>query len=262
MPNLAANLTMMFCEHEPLDRFDAARRAGFKGAEYLRPYSDKAEDVVAALRDSGLAMTLMNFPSGDDKASERGLTSLPGREADFDARLDTVLTYAQALECPRIHLTAGAPPEDADPAACRAVYIRNIQTAARHFAPYGITVLVEPINLRNSPGFYLNRQDRAIEILDAVGEANAALQMDIYNCQIVEGDVAMKIRQNIARIAYFQIAGVPERFEPDTGEVNYPYLFDLIDELGFDGWIGCEYCPKGDTVAGLGWAAPYGVVPA
>lgn len=261
MPNLAANLSMMFHEHEPLDRFDAARRAGFKGVEYLRPYSDPADAVASALRDSGLTMTLINFPSGADKASERGLTALPGREADFDARLDTVLDYARALDCTRVHLTAGIPPQDADPAACRAVYIRNIQTAARHFAPHGITVLVEPINQRDSPGYYINRQDHAIEILDAVGEPNARLQMDIYHCQIVEGDVAAKIRQNIDRISHFQIAGVPERFEPDTGEINYPYLFDLIDSLGFQGWIGCEYRPRGDTAAGLGWAAPYGIVP-
>ena len=261
MPNLAANLSMMFHEHEPLDRFDAARRAGFKGVEYLRPYSDPAETVAAALRDSGLTMALINFPSGEDKASERGLTALPGREADFDARLDTVLHYAQALDCTQVHLTAGVPSPDADPAACRAVYIRNIQTAAHHFAPHGITVLVEPINRRDSPGYYINRQDHAIEILDAVGAPNARLQMDIYHCQIVEGDVAEKICQNIARIAHFQIAGVPERFEPDTGEVNYPYLFDLIDGLGFTGWIGCEYRPKGDTAAGLGWAARYGVTP-
>lgn len=261
MPNLAANISMMFNEHSALDRFDAARRAGFKAVEYLRPYGDPAEDVAAALRDSGVEMVLMNMPAGADKASERGLTSLPGREAEFDATLEGILHYATALECKQLHLTAGTPAPDADPAACHAVYIRNIKSAARYFAPHGITVLIEPINGRDSPGFYLNRQDHAVEILGAVNEPNAALQMDIYHCQIVEGDVATKIRQNIGLIRHFQIAGVPERFEPDTGEVNYPYLFDLIDSLGFKGWIGCEYRPKGDTAAGLGWAAPYGVTP-
>ena len=206
-----------------------------------------------------LQNVLFNLPPGNWETGDRGLAAIPGREDEFDGLIGKALEYAKVIGCPRLHVMSGIPPADADKAACQSTYIRNIRKAAELSAPHGITVLLEPINPRDIPGFYLNRQDDAIATLDAVGATNAALQMDLYHCQIVEGDVAMKIRANIDRIAHFQIAGVPERHEPDIGEVNYPYLFDVIDALGFEGWIGCEYRPKGETRAGLGWAAAYGI---
>jgi len=259
MPKLAANISLMFTEVPFMERFAAVARAGFKAVEYLFPYDYRASDIAHALHDAGLENALFNLPPGDWENGERGLAAIPGREAAFEALVDQALDYARIFGCKRLHVMAGIKPKDAPMAACRATYIRNIKHAAKQFAPHGITVLLEPINSRDIPGFYLNRQDDAIAVLKAVGAVNAALQMDLYHCQIVEGDVAMKIRANIAHIAHFQIAGVPDRHEPDIGEVNYPYLFDVIDSLDYTGWVGCEYRPKGATLDGLGWAAPYGI---
>jgi hydroxypyruvate isomerase len=259
MPNLAANISMMFTEMPFMDRFSAAAQAGFKAVEYLFPYAHSASDIASALRDAGLENALFNLPPGNWENGERGLAAIPGREAAFDDLVDQALDYAQIIGCNNLHVMAGIKPNDATAAACRATYIRNIKHAAARFAPYGITALLEPINRRDIPGFYLNRQDDAVAVLNDVGAQNAALQMDIYHCQIVEGDVATKIRANIGHIAHFQIAGVPDRHEPDIGEVNYPYLFDVIDGLGYTGWIGCEYRPRGATLDGLKWAAPYGI---
>lgn len=259
MPKLAANLSMMFTEVPFLERFARASEAGFKGVEYLFPYDHPAETVAAALRDNGLENALFNLPPGNWETGDRGLAAIPGREKDFEGLIDKALEYATVIGCPCLHAMAGIPADDANPYACQQTYVHNISVAAERCAPHGIKVLLEPINPRDIPGFYLNRQDAAIATLDSVGAGNAALQMDLYHCQIVEGDVAVKIRANIDRIAHFQIAGVPDRHEPDIGEVNYPYLFDVIDELGYDGWIGCEYRPKGETRDGLGWAKPYGI---
>ncbi|MEX2614759.1 MAG: 2-oxo-tetronate isomerase [Alphaproteobacteria bacterium] len=259
MPNLAANISMMFTEVPFMDRFAAAAAAGFRAVEYLFPYDHPAEDIAAALKESGLVNALFNLPPGDWTRGDRGLAALPGREADFDGLIEQALDYARIIGCDRLHVMAGIPPEDADRAECDAVYIRNIRHAAARLAPHGITALIEPINQRDIPGFHLNRQDQALAVLAAIGAENAKVQMDLYHCQIVEGDVAMKIRANFGHVGHFQIAGVPERHEPDIGEVNYPYLFDVIDELGYTGWIGCEYRPRGETRAGLGWAAPYGI---
>ena len=259
MPKFAANLTMLFNEMPFLERFSRAAACGFKAAECLFPYEHAPEEVAAAREAAGLEIALFNVPPGDWDAGERGLAALPGREAEFADGLDKALTYARALKATRVHVMAGIPPEGADPAACRETYIANLRRAATLFAPHGISVLIEPINTRDIPGFYLNTQAQAIEILDAVGAENAALQMDFYHCQIVEGDLAVKLRTNIARIGHMQIAGVPERHEPDVGEIHYPYLFALIDSLGYEGWIGCEYRPPAATEAGLGWAAAYGI---
>ncbi len=261
MPNLAANISMMFTELPFMERFDAAARAGFKAVEYLFPYEHPAADIAAALRGANLETALFNLPPGNQENGERGLAAVPGREADFESLVDRALDYARIIGCKRLHVMAGTEPKEADAGECRATYIGNIKHAAEHFAPHGITALLEPINSRDIPGFHLNRQDDAMAVLEAVGAANAAPQMDLYHCQIVEGDVAMKIRTNIGRIGHFQIVGVPDRHEPDSGEVNYSYLFDIIDGLGYRGWIGCEYRPKGTTLDGLGWAAPYGISP-
>ena len=259
MPKFAANLSMLFTEVPFLDRFARAAEAGFTGVEFLFPYEHEPEETAARLRDNGLEIALFNLPPGDWEAGERGLASLPGREADFARAVETALPYALALGAPRMHAMAGIPPQDADPAACWDTYIANLRSAAEAFAPHGIDVVIEPINTRDIPGYFLNRQGFAEAAIEAAGAPNLGLQMDLYHCQIVEGDLATCIRRYFPLIRHIQIAGVPERHEPDVGEVNYPYLFDLLDELGYAGWIGCEYRPAGDTPAGLAWARDYGI---
>jgi hydroxypyruvate isomerase len=259
MPRLAANLSMMFNEIPFLERFAAAAQAGFKGVEFLFPYDYAPEDLAGALQDNGLEQALFNLPPGDWEGGERGLAALPGREAEFQAGLERALPYAQALGCRRVHMMAGIPPEGTSRLACRDAYVANLRAAAAFFAPHGVSVLAEPINARDIPGYFLNYQGQAVALLEAAGAANTGLQMDFYHCQIVDGDLASHLRANFAHIRHIQIAGVPERHEPDRGEVDYPYLLDLMDALGYDGWVGCEYRPAGDTLAGLGWARAHGI---
>ncbi|RKJ99546.1 2-oxo-tetronate isomerase [Alicycliphilus denitrificans] len=265
MPRFAANLSMLYNEHAFLDRFAAAAADGFKGVEYLFPYEFPAAEIARRLKDNGLAQVLFNAPPGDWAAGERGLACLPGREAEFRDGFARALDYAAALDCPRIHVMAGLVPAGQTREALRPTYIGNLRWAAEQAAKAGRNVLIEPINTRNIPGFFLNRQDDAHAIVQAVGAPNLQVQFDLYHCQIVEGDVAMKIRQYLptGRVGHFQIAGVPERHEPDIGELNHPYLFSVIDEVaaqcGWQGWVGCEYLPArgavpGGTTAGLGWA--------
>ncbi len=262
MPKLAANLSMLFTEVPFLERFAAAARAGFKGVVFLFPYDHAPADLAAALRDNGLEQVLFNLPPGDWEAGERGLAALPGRGAEFRAGLEHALPYAQALNCRQVHMMAGIPLEGADRLAGQDAYVANLRAAAAFFAPHGVSVLLEPINSRDIPGYFLNHQGQAVALLETVAAANTGLQMDFYHCQIVDGDLATRLRANFRHIRHVQIAGVPERHEPDRGEVNYPYLFDLLDEIGYDGWIGCEYRPAGDTLAGLGWARSYGIATA
>jgi hydroxypyruvate isomerase len=274
MPKFAANLSMMYPELPFLDRFDAAAKDGFKAVEFLFPYAFGKQELVARLKANGLQQVLFNAPPGGtdaasiaqawDKAGDKGTAAVPGREAEFRAGVLLALDYAEALDCPRIHLMAGlvAPGLARDEA--QTVYVANLRWAAAEAAKRGRDVLIEPINTRDVPRFFLNRQDHAHAVVAEVGAPNLKVQMDLYHCQIVEGDVAMKIRHYLptGAVGHFQIAGVPERHEPDIGEVNYPYLFGVIDEVagqcGWDGWIGCEYKPKkggqpGGTSAGLGW---------
>jgi hydroxypyruvate isomerase len=255
MPRFAANLSMMYTEHAFLDRFEAAARDGFKAVEYLFPYEFPAAELAAQLRVHDLRQVLFNAPPGDWKAGERGLACLPGREEEFRTGVLQSLKYAEALRCPRIHLMAGLAPAGVERADLRKTYVANLDWAARQAALHDVEVLIEPINPRDIPGFFLNRQDDAHAVLAEVGAKNLKVQMDLYHCQIVEGDLGMKLRQYLptGRVGHIQIAGVPQRHEPDVGEVNFPYLFEVIDELGFDGWIGCEYRPRAGTSAGLGW---------
>jgi hydroxypyruvate isomerase len=254
MPRFAANLTMMYNEHAFLDRFAAAAKDGFRGVEVLLPYDHPVADIHARLEDNGLTLALFNAAPGDYAGGERGLASIPGREDEFRRSIDLALGYARVLGNRCLHVMAGLMPAGADRAKHRAVYLQNLAHAARQAASLGVTVVIEPINTRDIPGFFLNRQDEAHAICREVGAANLKVQMDLYHCQIVEGDLATKLRANIAGVAHMQIAGVPERHEPDSGEVNYPYLFALMDELGYAGWVGCEYRPRAGTSAGLGWA--------
>ena len=257
MPRLAANLTMMYNEHPFLDRFQAAASDGFQGVEFLFPYDFAAADIRARLQDNGLTQALFNAPPGDWAAGERGIASLPGREDEFLRGLDQALAYAAKLGNRSLHVMAGLIRPDQDRAAHRAVYVRNLARAASVAASAGITVVIEPINTRDIPGFFLNRQDEAQAICAEVGAANLKVQFDCYHCQIVEGDIAVKLERDMAGIGHIQIAGVPDRHEPNQGELNYPYLFDRIDALGYAGWVGCEYRPKAGTRAGLGWAQAY-----
>jgi 2-dehydrotetronate isomerase len=257
MPRLAANLTMMYNEHAFLDRFQAAASDGFQGVEFLFPYDFAAADIRARLQDNGLTQALFNAPPGDWAAGERGIASLPGREDEFQRGLDQALGYAAQLGNRSLHVMAGLIRPDQDRTAHRAVYVRNLARAASAAASAGITVVIEPINTRDIPGFFLNRQDEAQAICAEVGAANLKVQFDCYHCQIVEGDIAVKLERDMAGIGHIQIAGVPDRHEPNLGELNYPYLFDRIDALGYAGWVGCEYRPKAGTRAGLGWAQAY-----
>lgn len=253
MPRFAANLSMMYQEHAFLERFGAAAKDGFKGVEFLFPYAYAAADLRARLAENGLTQALFNGPPGDWEAGERGLASLPGRESEFRKSVERALEYARVLGNERVHLMAGLIRPGEERARHRAVYVSNLAHAAKEAASAGVTVVIEPINTRDIPGFFLNRQDEAHAVCAEVGATNLKVQMDFYHCQIVEGDLALKLRKYISGIGHIQIAGVPERHEPDTGEINYPYLFALMDELGYAGWVGCEYRPKGGTSAGLGW---------
>ncbi len=264
MPRFAANLSMLYPELDFLDRFEAAAKDGFEAVEYLFPYAWKPGDISARLKANGLQQVLFNTAPGNWDAGERGLACLPGREPEFHQAVEQALAYAHALECPRIHVMAGLVPGGTSREAVRATFVANLRHAAALAARQGVDVLMEPINTRDIPGFFLNRQDDAHQLVAEIGATNVKVQFDLYHCQVVEGDVAMKIRQYLptGRVGHFQIAGVPQRHEPDVGEMNYPYLFDVIDEVaaecGWLGWVGCEYRPArgtapGGTSTGLDW---------
>ena len=255
MPRFAANLTMMYAEHAFLDRFAAAAADGFSAVEFLFPYEWPATTLAALLAEHDLEQVLFNAPPGDFTAGERGIACLPGRESEFRSGLARALDYAAALRCPRVHLMAGLAPADSNRAELRSTYLANLAWAARQADAAGIDVLIEPINTRDIPGYFLNRQDEAHAILAELGVPRLKVQMDLYHCQIVEGDVATKLRKYLptGRVGHLQIAGVPDRHEPDTGELEHGYLFGVIDELGYPGWIGCEYRPAAGTSSGLGW---------
>ncbi len=253
MPKFAANLSMMFNEVPFQERFAAAANAGFHGVEFLFPYELPAQELGSLLKHHALQNVLFNLPPGNWEAGERGIASLPGRERDFRESVAVAIEYALALGTPCLHAMAGLLPTGADRQRHRSVYIENLRYAAQELAKQGRTLLIEPINTRDMPGFFLNTQAEAHAICVAAGEPNIKVQMDLYHAQIVEGDLAVKLRKYIQGIGHIQIASVPERHEPDDGEVNYPYLFRLLDELQYNGWIGCEYRPRGRTEDGLGW---------
>ena len=257
MPRFAANLSMMFQEHEFLDRFRAARAAGFAGVEFLFPYDFPAEDIAARLQQAGLAQVLFNLPPGEWAKGERGLAALPGREEEFRHSIETALAYAEALECRTLHCMAGMVPPGVEREHCERALTANLRIAARACAEAGRTLVIEPINTRDMAGYFLNYQGQARAIIEEVAEPNLKLQLDLYHCQIMEGDLARHIRELAHITGHVQIAGVPDRQEPDQGEVNYRYLFDVLDETGYQGWIGCEYRPRGRTTDGLGWFTHY-----
>lgn len=256
MPRFAANLSMMYTEHSFLERFAAAANDGFAAVEFLFPYEFPADTISGLLKNHGLRQVLFNAPPGDWKAGERGISALPGREREFREGFQRALEYAAALDCPRVHCMAGLAAAGADRARMRTTFLENLGWAADQAAPAGVDVLIEPIAQRNIPGFFINLQEEGHAVVAELARPNLKVQMDLFHCQVAEGDLATRMRKYLAapsRVGHLQIAGVPARHEPDTGEVRYEYLFDLIDQLGYEGWIGCEYAPAAATSAGLGW---------
>jgi 2-dehydrotetronate isomerase len=274
MPRFAANLHYLFNEHPFEDRFAAAADAGFRGVEAQVPYDWPADKLAARLQARGLEMVLMDTPQGNWDAGERGLAALPGREAEFRDGISRAIEYAGVLHAGCVHVIAGTVPAGADRAAMQRTYLANLAYAAEALAPHGIAAVIEPINplmgvvrageqytTYGMRGFYLTRTAQALAAIDAVGHPNLHLHLDLYHMQLTEGRLTDTLRENIGLVRHLQVAGVPGRNEPDGGEINYPYLFDLIDELGFTGWVGCEYRPRAGTLEGLGWAARYGIGP-
>jgi 2-dehydrotetronate isomerase len=259
MPKLCANLHFLFQEVPFLERFAAAAAAGFRGVECLFPYEAPAAAIAERLEAHGLALALFNMPPGDREKGERGIAALPGRESEFMAGLELALDYARATGGRRIHVLSGLWPQARDKTEGGAALVANLRRAADRVRPEGIELLIEPINPRDIPGYFLNTPAEAVAILERVERPNLRLQLDLYHCQIMAGDLAAHIRRLLPLIAHIQIAGVPDRHEPDRGEVNFAYLLDLLDDLGYDGWVGCEYRPLAGTAAGLGWARRWGV---
>ncbi len=253
MPKFAANLSMMFNEHDFPQRFAAAAKSGFEAVEFLFPYDYSPAEVSAWLKDNQLKNILFNLPPGDWAAGERGIAALPGREAEFRDGVAKAIEYALALGTPQLHMMAGLVPAGSNLALHRATYLQNLKYAAQELAKHGLGLLLEPINTRDMPGYFLNTQAQAHELRIESGEPNVKVQMDFYHAQIMEGDLAETFRKYFDHIGHTQIASVPKRNEPDDGEVNYPFLYQLLDEMGYTGWVGCEYRPKGKTEDGLTW---------
>ncbi|MDQ0348567.1 2-oxo-tetronate isomerase [Ancylobacter vacuolatus] len=253
MPRFAANLTMLFNEVPFLDRFEKAAAAGFTGVEYLFPYDFPVEELVAKLKANNLKQVLHNLPAGNWGGGERGIAILPERVDEFRAGVDKAITYATALGCPQVNILAGIVPAGADREVLHNTFVNNLKFAAPKIKEAGLKLLIEPINTRDIPGFFLNYTKQAKAIIEEVGSDNLFIQYDIYHMQIMEGDLARTIEANLAQIAHIQLADNPGRNEPGTGEINYPFLFRHLDAIGYEGWVGCEYKPKGETGAGLGW---------
>jgi hydroxypyruvate isomerase len=261
MPKFAANLTMLFNELPFLDRFEAAATAGFTAVEYLFPYAYPAEALAERLRAFGLTQVLHNLPAGNWDAGERGIAILPDRAGEFRDGVAKAIAYARVLDCKQINCLAGITPRDADGERIHATFVENLQFAAAALAAENIKLLIEPINTRDIPGFYLNRTQAALDIIKAVGSSNLYLQYDIYHMQIMEGDLARTLQAHLPQIAHVQLADNPGRHEPGSGEINYPFLFAHLDRIGYGGWIGCEYKPATTTLESLSWYAAYAAAP-
>jgi hydroxypyruvate isomerase len=256
MPRFAANLTFLFTELPFLDRFAAAANAGFKAVESTNPYEASAADIADRLKAHGLAMALINTPAGSAAEGERGLAALTGREREFAVTLETALRYSDVTGARKIHVLAGLVHQGAQ----RATFVANLKAAARVAAGAGVELLIEPINRRDIPGYFLNKTHEARSIIHEVAAPNVRLQFDLYHRQVEEGDVVMALGEFGSLAGHYQVANPPDRGEPDDGELNYRALFKLIDASGFDGWVGCEYRPRRGTVEGLRWAEACGVL--
>ena len=258
MTKLAANLSLLFPQLPFTERFAAAAAAGFRYVEYQFPYSfGSAQEIAGRARAAGLEVVLHNISGGDAAKGDRGISCQPGRVNEFREDVERAIEYAKAVGCPRLNTLAGIAPAGAPREKLRETLVENLRFAAARCKPAGITLLTEPCNTRTIPGFFLTTSKDGIEVLDAAGADNLKLQYDVFHMQIVEGDLAKTIERLLPRIGHIQIADVPDRNEPGTGEINFPWLLQQIDRLGYQGWIGAEYIPKADTVEGLKWAAPY-----
>ncbi len=257
MPKFSANLTMLFNEVDFLDRFEKASKAGFKGVEYLFPYGWPKEELRERLNKFGLVQVLHNLPPGNWQAGERGIACLPGREEEFQEGVGKAIEYAKTLGCPRLNCLVGKRPQGISSEKVRQTLIDNLRFAAAALDQEGLQLLIEPLNDHDIPGFYLVHTKDALQLIEEVNHPNLYLQYDIYHMQMMEGNLAKTLLNNLSRIKHIQLADLPGRHEPGTGEINFPYLFRMIDEAGYDGWIGCEYIPTGNTEAGLKWIEPY-----
>ncbi|AQZ54162.1 hydroxypyruvate isomerase [Martelella mediterranea] len=257
MPKFAANLSFLYADLPFLDRIAAAAKDGFPAVEYVGPYDFTEEAVAAALKAANVKQALFNLPAGDWAGGERGIGCLPDRVGEFKAGVDNAISYAKALGCPKINCLAGIAPKGVAAEKLEQTLVENLKYAAPRLADAGVKLLLEPINLRDIPGFFVSTTDHAERILEAVGSENLFIQYDIYHTQIMQGDLAETYRRLKAKIAHVQLADNPGRHEPGTGEINYPYLFNMLDAEGYDGFIGCEYKPSAGTTEGLGWMKPW-----
>ncbi len=253
MPRFAANLSMMFNELPFMDRFAAAAKAGFKGVEFLFPYEHPATEIRKRLDDNSLTLALFNMPPGDWSKGERGLASLPGRQGEFRDGVKRSLDYAAALGGKLMHCMAGIVPSGVPPVTAASLYAANLAWAAERAMAAGVKLVIEPINHRDMPGYFLNTQAQGAAVVEAIGRDRLGLQFDVYHVQTTEGDITKRMEQHMPLIAHMQIADVPARNEPGTGEIGWAFVFRRMDELGYRGWVGCEYRPAGETLAGLAW---------
>ncbi|HVM83559.1 MAG TPA: 2-oxo-tetronate isomerase [Candidatus Binatia bacterium] len=260
MPRFAANLSMMFNEVDFLDRFAAAKRHGFPAVEYLFPYAHQRGDLAERLQGEGLQQVLFNAPPGNWDQGERGIGGLPGREDEFRKSIELALGYAQALNCPRIHVMAGLVPAGSDPARHRDTFAANLAWASPLAKEAGVVLLLEPLNAVDFPGYLVGSIATAKAIIAASCADNVFLQYDVYHMQMSQGRLAQSFHDHMDAIRHVQIAGVPGRHEPDASqEINFPMLFLYLDSVAYAGWIGCEYRPRARTEVGLGWAAEFGI---
>ena len=259
MIKLAANLTMLYNELDFLDRFEAAAKSGFAGVEYLFPYAYPKEQLADRLAQNKLTQVLHNLPAGDWAGGERGIACHPDRVGEFQDGVGKAIEYAKALGCRQVNCLAGIAPASVDSEKVHATFVSNLRFASDKLGAAGIKLLIEPINIYDIPGFWLSRTQQALDLIRDTGSANLYVQYDIYHMQRMEGELANTIKAQLPRIAHIQIADNPGRNEPGTGEINYRFLFGFLDSIGYEGWIGCEYKPKGKTVDGLGWRAAHGV---
>lgn len=257
MPKFAANLSMMFKEVPFLDRFEAAAKAGFKYVEYLFPYEYPAAELKAKLDQYGLKQVLFNTAPGNVAAGEWGVSAIPGREAESHRDIDQALEYAIVLGCPNVHVMAGVVPEGADRQKYQETFIQNVRYAADKFKPYGIKVLLEALSPQVKPNYLMASQYQTLEIVEKVQRENVFVQLDYFHAQNVDGNLTRLTEKLGNKFAHIQIASVPDRHEPDEGEINYTHIFNKLDEIGYDGWVGCEYNPRGKTEDGLGWFEQY-----
>ncbi len=257
MPKLAANLSLLFREHAFPDRFSAAARVGFRAVEFQFPYEWSETALAHAARDAGLEVVLHNLPAGNTAAGELGIACLPGRESEFREGVEHALRYARAFGCRRLNCLAGIAPAGIAPRRLAETLATNLRFAARRLAVDGIDLMVEPVNTRTVPGFFLCRSQDTLDVMDAAGEPNVRLQYDIFHMQVMEGDLSSRIETLLHRIGHIQLADAPGRNEPGTGEINFSNLLAHVDRIGYEGWIGCEYHPARDTLSSLGWARPY-----